>query len=48
MTPIREKIALRIKELGISKKVIREDLGLVQHNFSTLLTGKRGCPIDDV
>lgn len=48
MTPIREKIALRIKELGISKKVICEDLGLVQQNFSTFLTGKRGCPIDDV
>lgn len=48
MTPIREKIALRIKELGISKKVICEDLGLIQQNFSTFLTGKRGCPIDDV
>lgn len=48
MTPIREKIALRIKELGISKKIVCEDLGLVQQNFSTFLTGKRGCPIDDV
>lgn len=48
MTPIREKIALRIKELGIPKKVICEDLGLVQQNLSTFLTGKRGCPIDDV
>lgn len=48
MTTIREKIALRIKELGISKKVVCEDLGIVQQNLSTFLTGKRGCPIDDV
>lgn len=48
MTPIREKIALRIKELGITKKTICDDLGLTQQNFSTFLTGKRAIPLDDL
>ncbi len=48
MTPIREKIALRIKELGITKKTICDDLGLTQQNFSTFLTGKRPIPLDDL
>lgn len=48
MTPIREKIALRIKELGITKKTLCDDLGLTQQNFSTFLTGKRPCPLDDL
>lgn len=48
MTPIREKIALRIKKLGISKKNVCDDLGLTQQNFSTFLTGKRGFPLEDV
>lgn len=48
MTPIREKIALRIKQLGITKKSVCEDLGLTLQNFSSFLTGKRCFPIDDL
>ena len=48
MTPIREKIALRIKQLGITKKAVCEDLGLTLQNFSSFLTGKRCFPIDDL
>ena len=36
MTPIREKIALRIKQLGITKKSVCEDLGLTLQNFWVL------------
>jgi len=48
MTPIREKIALRIKQLGVTKKSVCEDLGLTLQNFSSFLTGKRCFPIDDL
>lgn len=48
MTPIREKIALRIKQFGITKKSVCDDLGLTLQNFSSFLTGKRCFPIDDL
>ena len=48
MTPIREKVALRIKQLGVTKKSVCEDLGLTLQNFSSFLTGKRCFPIDDL
>lgn len=48
MTPIREKIALRIKQLGVTKKTVCEELGLTLQNFSSFLTGKRCFPIDDL
>lgn len=48
MTPIREKIALRIKQLGVTKKSVCEDLGLTLQNFSSFLTGHRCFPIDDL
>lgn len=48
MTPIREKIALRIMQLGLTKKSVCEDLGLTLQNFSSFLTGKRCFPIEDI
>ena len=47
-TSIREKIALRIKHLGITKKSLCEDLDLTMQNFSSFLTGKRCFPMDDL
>ena len=48
MTPIREKIALRIKELGIKRCVLCEDLGLSLQNFSAFVTGHRTIPYEDL
>ena len=47
-TSIREKLALRIKHLGITKKSLCEDLDLTMQNFSSFLTGKRCFPMDDL
>ena len=47
-TSIREKLALRIKYLGITKKSLCEDLDLTMQNFSSFLTGKRCFPMDDL
>ena len=48
MSPIREKIVLRIVELGIKRKELCEDLGLTLQNFSAFACGHRALPFDDL
>lgn len=42
---IREKIFLRMKELGVRSRALCKDLGFAEPNFSTFLNGKKSIPL---
>lgn len=49
MATVREKIYLRIKELGIKQKELSEKMGSLNvQNLSAYLRGKRTIPYDDL
>ncbi len=49
MATVREKIYLRIKELGIKQKDLCEKMGSLNvQNLSAYLRGKRTIPYDDL
>jgi len=45
---IREKIILRMKELGVRSRAVCNDLGIAESNFSAYLKGKRTIPFEDL
>lgn len=45
---IREKIFLRMKELGVKNRAVCVDLNLKEQNFSAFLNGRRTLPYDDL
>jgi transcriptional regulator with XRE-family HTH domain len=48
-TPMfREAITNRIKELGLSKRKVAIDVGIIYQNFNQYLLGKRPLPHDDI
>lgn len=46
MATIREKIVLRIKELGIKQNDLSEKIGVNAQNLSSFLKGNRTIPFD--
>lgn len=45
---IREKIILRMRELGVKNRAVCADLGFKEQNYSAYLNGRRGIPIEDL
>lgn len=45
---IREKIFLRMKELGVKNRAVCVDLNFKEQNFSAFLNGRRTLPCDDL
>ena len=45
---IREKIFLRMKELGVKNRAVCVDLNSKEQNFSAFLNGRRTLPYDDL
>lgn len=45
---IREKIILRMRELGVKNRAICSDLGMKEQNYSAYLNGRRTIPHDDL
>ena len=45
---IREKIFLRMKELGVKNRAVSVDLNFKEQNFSAFLNGRRTLPYDDL
>lgn len=45
---IREKIFLRMKELGVKSRAVCSDLKLKEQNFSAFINGRRGLPYEDL
>lgn len=45
---IREKIFLRMKELGVKNRAVCVDLNFKEQNFSAFLNGRRTLPYDDL
>jgi DNA-binding Xre family transcriptional regulator len=45
---IREKIFLRMKELGVKSRALCSDLKMREQNFSAFMNGRRSVPFDDL
>lgn len=45
---IREKIFLRMKELGIKSRAVCTDINIKEQNFSAYLNGRRTLPYEDL
>lgn len=45
---IREKIYLRMKELGVKNRAVCYDLNIREQNFSAFMNGRRAIPYDDL
>lgn len=45
---IREKIFLRMKELGVKNRAVCFDLDLKEQNFSAYINGRRTIPLADL
>lgn len=45
---IREKIILRMREIGVKNRAVCADLGFKEQNFSAYLNGRRTIPHDDL
>lgn len=45
---IREKIILRMRELGVKNRAVCSDLGFKEQNFSAYLNGRRTIPHEDL
>lgn len=45
---IREKIFLRMKELGIKSRAVCSDIDIKEQNYSAYLNGRRTLPYDDL
>lgn len=45
---IREKIFLRMKELGVKSRAVCSDLKFKEQNFSAFINGRRGLPYEDL
>lgn len=45
---IREKIFLRMKELGVKSRALCSDLDIREQNFSAFMNGRRAIPYDDL
>lgn len=45
---IREKIFLRMKELGVKNRAVCTDLNIKEQNFSAFLNGRRNIPYEDL
>lgn len=45
---IREKIFLRMKELGVKSRAVCSDLKFNEQNFSAFINGRRGLPYEDL
>lgn len=45
---IREKIFLRMKELGVKNRAVCVDLNFKEQNFSAFLNGRRTLPYEDL
>lgn len=45
---IREKIILRMREIGVKNRAVCADLGFKEQNFSAYLNGRRSIPHDDL
>ena len=45
---IREKIFLRMKELGVKNRAVCVDRNFKEQNFSAFLNGRRTLPYDDL
>lgn len=48
MITIREKIFLRMKELGVKSRAVCSDLQIKEQNFSAYINGRRNLPYDDL
>lgn len=45
---IREKIFLRMKELGIKSRAVCSDIDIKEQNYSAYLNGRRTLTYDDL
>ena len=45
---IREKIILRMREIGVKNRAVCADLGFKDQNFSAYINGRRTIPYDDL
>lgn len=48
MATIREKIILRLKELGIKQNDLCEKTGIRDQNFSSFVRGTRSLPLEQM
>lgn len=48
MIDIRNVIGLRMKEVGVSRRAMCSDLGLVESNISAYMNGKRPLPLSTI